>query len=233
MTSSIVAFKTPALLAEEIAQFMGREIIFCELAPGSRLTEEGMSQRYGVSRSPIREAFRLIEAEGLVQRSARRGIRVTPTSRRDLDEVYSCRILLEGQAAAEAASFAAPAECEALQATIDAMAAALKREDAKEYFLQNVAFTAQIHQASRNRTLIRLLDGISKQAQRYRYVAYLEVPELMRVSLPGNAEILGAIQQRQAERAREITQRLIRNAWESIAPHVEDTETDPAPSAPN
>src|SRR5256885_16426996 len=92
-----------AAIPEGVAALLEKEIIFGELAPMARLTEEEVASRYGVSRSPVREALRLLERDGLVLRAARRGIWVAPLSVKDFDEVYSCRIALEGIAAEQAA----------------------------------------------------------------------------------------------------------------------------------
>lgn len=216
----VARFKPSGVLAEELARFLESEIIFCEIAPGTRLTEEDVSARHDLSRSPVREAFRLLAADGLVVLSARRGIRVTPVSRRDLAEVQGCRIELEGLAAFQAAQHASAINLAELRLIVEKMAAALGAGDVREYFRQNVAFTARIHLASGNATLMRLLNGIGKQALRYRYIAYQKVPELMRVSLPGNRRILAAIRAHEADRAREITANLIRNSWQAIEPHI-------------
>ena len=96
-------FTLPSVIAPEIARVLSDRIVFIELPPGTRILEEEVSANFGVSRSPIREVFRMLEADGLVIRAARRGVSVTPMSRRDLDEVYACRVGLEGLAAAEAA----------------------------------------------------------------------------------------------------------------------------------
>ena len=222
-------FQPSGVLAEELARFLESGIIFCEIAPGSRLTEEDISARHGLSRSPVREAFRLLAGDGLVVLSARRGIRVTPVSRRDLAEVQGCRIELEGLAASQAATHAGAADLAELRAIVEQMAAALAAGDVREYFGRNVAFTTRIHVASGNLTLMRLLNGIGKQALRYRYIAYQKVPDLMRVSLPGNRRILAAIRAHQAGRAREITASLIRNSWAAIEPHLPADDAGPAP----
>ena len=222
-------FRAAGVLAYELARFLESAIVFCEIAPGARLTEEDVSARYGISRSPVREAFRLLAADGLVVLSARRGIRVTPVSRRDLAEVQACRIELEGLAASEAALHAGAADLAELRAIVERMAAALEAGDVRRYFSHNVAFTTRIHVASGNLTLMRLLDGVGKQALRYRYIAYQKVPELMRVSLPGNRRILTAIRAHEAARARAITAHLIRNSWTAIEPHI---PTDDAGGAP-
>ena len=220
-------FAPSGVLAQELAKFLEAEIVFCEIAPGARLTEEDVSARTGISRSPVREAFRLLAADGLVVLSARRGIRVAPVSRRDLAEVQTCRIELEGLAAAEAALNAASADLSGLRAIVERMAAALDARDVREYFNQNVAFTTRIHLASNNLTLMRLLNGIGKQALRYRFIAYQKVPELMRVSLPGNRKILAAVRAHDPARAREITSGLIQNAWQSIEPHIPADDAPP------
>ncbi len=222
-------FRPSGVLAEELARFLESEIIFCEIAPGARLTEEDISARHGLSRSPVREAFRLLAADGLVVLSARRGIRVTPVSRRDLAEVQGCRIELEGLAASQAAAHAGAADLAELRAIVEQMAAALAAGDVRAYFGRNVAFTTRIHVASGNLTLMRLLNGIGKQALRYRYIAYQKVPDLMRVSLTGNRRILAAIRAHEAARAREITANLIRNSWAAIEPHIPADDAAPAP----
>ncbi len=222
-------FRPSGVLAEELARFLESEIIFCEIAPGARLTEEDISARHGLSRSPVREAFRLLAADGLVVLSARRGIRVTPVSRRDLAEVQGCRIELEGLAASQAAAHAGAADLAELRAIVEQMAAALAAGDVRAYFGRNVAFTTRIHVASGNLTLMRLLNGIGKQALRYRYIAYQKVPDLMRVSLTGNRRILAAIRAREAARAREITANLIRNSWTAIEPHIAADDAAAAP----
>src|SRR5258708_12958957 len=84
-------FALPSVIAPEIARVLSDRIVFLELLPGTRILEEEVSANFGVSRSPIREVFRMLEADGLVIRAARRGVSVTPMSRRDLDEAYPCR----------------------------------------------------------------------------------------------------------------------------------------------
>lgn len=218
------AFRVPEVIASNIAQHLEREIIFCDVKPGARLTEEEVSLRLGISRSPVREAFRLLEGDGLLIRTQRRGVRVAPVSRADLDEVQMCRVELEGLAAAEAALHVAEADIAQLRNVLASLEGSLKRNDVRAYFSNNVAFTTRIHLASANRTLTRILNGIGKQALRYRYIAYAHVPELMKVSLPGNRRILAAIQAHDPVAARKLTEQLIRGSWKAISPYIEATE---------
>ncbi len=88
--------KLSAGIAGNLVAILEEAIVFLELAPSERLTEEDVAERYGVSRSPAREALRSLENDGLVLREARKGIWVTPMSLRDFDDIYRCRIRAGG-----------------------------------------------------------------------------------------------------------------------------------------
>jgi DNA-binding GntR family transcriptional regulator len=208
----------PQLLAEALES----AIVFGELAPGERIIEEEIAARYDVSRSPVRDALRRLQADGLVVREDHRGARVTPISRQDLDEVYQCRIELEGLAAQQAARrWAKPAD-EAFAHRLAAMSKAFDANDIRAYFIANVDFTDAVHSATGNVTLQRLLKSIGKQALRYRYLAYQSTPKLMGMSIEGNREIVDLILARKGGQARRITTQLIEQSWQSIREAIPD-----------
>ncbi len=221
MDSAIAPLRLPDVLGQELVRALEEEIVTGRLAPETRLVEEEVAQRFGISRSPVREALRRLEQDGLVLREARRGIWVAPISRADLDEVYSCRIALEGLAAEQAALNRHEAQIAALRAAFGAMDRAHDAGNVADYFRGNLAYTDATHDAAGNVTLKRLLAGIGKQAQRYRYIAYSEVPELIDQSLIGCRYILAAIVKGDAPRAREITEELIRRSWKTVGPVVD------------
>jgi GntR family transcriptional regulator, rspAB operon transcriptional repressor len=215
---SIRARVMPQLLAEALES----AIVFGELPPGGRIIEEEVAARYDVSRSPVRDALRRLEADGLVVRTDHRGARVTPISRPDLDDVYLCRIELEGLAAQQAAKrWQSPSE-DVFAQGLAAMRAAFKANDVRKYFIANVAFTDAVHRASGNATLQRLLKSIGKQALRYRYLAYRSAPKLMRMSVEGNREIVDLILARRGAQARRITGQLIERSWRAIRDTIPD-----------
>ena len=205
-----------ALVPKRIADALGRDIVFGRLAPESRIVEEELAARFGVSRSPVREAIRLLERDGLAVRAERKGARVSALGRKDLDEVYGCRIALEGIAAAEAAAHHEKAHLKRLQSEVARLRKAFQRTDVVAYFEANVAFTEIIHEASGNRTVARLLGTLDRQSLRYRYLAYRNFPHLMSSSLEGNQDLVAAITARDAEEARRQTETLIRRSWETI-----------------
>jgi DNA-binding GntR family transcriptional regulator len=204
-------FALPAMIAPEIARVLSRQITFLKLEPDARLTEEELCAQFGVSRSPVREAFRMLEADGLVIRAARRGVRVAPMSRADLDEVYACRVGLEGARAADEDSLAHLTE------RLTDMQKALDGHDVERFFDRNVAMTQAIHAASGNATLMRIIVGIDKQALRYRYLAHLKTQEMLDLSIEGQREVIAAIAARKPLLARRRAERLIRRAHGVIA----------------
>lgn len=212
-------FRPPRVLAQELAAFLERKIIFLELDIGPRLTEEEIGRRFGVSRSPVREAMRILENDGLVVRLPRRGAWVSPITLEDVNEVYACRLPLEGLAAELAAGRSSRVSAEPLHRAFEA----LERTsgDVRAYFESNVAFTQTIHAMAGNRTLKRLIENISKQGLRYRYLAYSKLPHLIDTSIGGNRKVFKAILKGDAETARAVSEQLIRNSWNKIVAYLE------------
>jgi len=215
LTTGDVALRV-RVMPDLLAEALEAAIVFGELDPGSRVIEEEIASRYGVSRSPVRDALCKLEADGLVVREEHKGVRVTPVSRRDPYEVYRCRIELEGIAAKDAARNWVEPMDQILRSGLGSVRKAYASRDVKEYFLANVAFTDAVHQASGNVTLIRLMKSIGKQALRYRYLAYRSAPRLMGVSVQGTDEIVELILFRQGRKARRATAKLIEGSWQTI-----------------
>lgn len=208
----------PQMLAEALESL----IIFGDLKPKERVVEEDIAEKYQISRSPVREALRRLEADGLVVREDRRGAYVGGISRTDLDEIYLCRVELEGLAAREAAQNWRGMALTTLSQRLSDMDRSFGAADIKAYFVANVAFTAQVHEMACNLTLRRLLVGIGKQALRYRYLAYQAFPHLMNESIANNRGLVAHIARRDGEQAMAVTRALIRNSWNAIREVVPD-----------
>ncbi len=206
------------VIPEELAEILQAEIIHGRLTPQARLTEEEIALRYGVSRSPVREALRHLEVDGLVVRAARRGIWVAPLSVRDLDEIYSCRVSLEALAAEQAARSTNTALKQQLLQLLPAMRAAAEKGDVEKFFDRDVEGSALIYQLADNTTLNRLLRSLNKQALRYRYFAYSRRARTMNLSMRGTDEILNAIAAARPDKAHALTEELIRSLWQEMRP---------------
>ena len=218
VSAPALAFKVPELLAAQLANFLEEQIVFGDLAPNVRLVEEAIVQKHGVSRSPVREAFRSLEQGGLIVRESRKGVSVSPTSKKNLDEVYSCRMVLEGLAAEEAARNRSDDDVVPLRTCLAHLQDAHKAGDVREYFRRNVDMSTKISDCANSATLTRLLASLGKQALRYRYLVYSKHPEMMVVSLEINAVIVDAIARQNPRHARSLTEDLILRSWRSIAP---------------
>ncbi len=149
MFSPAGAHNLSRAIPEGLAALLEEEIIFGRLPPSMRLTEEEVALRYGVSRSPVREALRLLERDGLVLREARRGIWVAPLSIKDFDEVYACRIELEGLAAEGAARSQDRARKKQFAGLLAKLQDAAARGDAQEFFVVDVQGSALTYDARR------------------------------------------------------------------------------------
>jgi DNA-binding GntR family transcriptional regulator len=204
------------VLGADIATELAQDIITLRLAPASRLIEEDVSARFGVSRSPVREAVRILEAEGLVQRMPRRGSIVAPMSLANLDAVYACRLPLEMLASAGTARHATPAVLKRLRDAYVAMRRAHAKRDPAAAFLANRRLTDTLHAECGNDVLRRLISGIDKLALRYRYVSYGRSPSFLETTVGANSDLLDAIAARDEATATAITETLITESWRSL-----------------
>lgn len=128
------------------------------LAPGARLLETEIAQRLAVSRTPVREAIRRLEAEGIVTHMPRAGATVRRLDYSEIMELYEMRTVLEGTAARLAARAASPVEIDELQSLNDEMAAA--DGDGAALFALNQLFHRTLIDAARNRFLLRSVNAV-------------------------------------------------------------------------
>lgn len=218
--------RDPALVSDaagrQVAAHLERDILRWKLEPATRLTEEEIGRLYGVSRSPVREAFWMLERDGLLTREGRR-VSVAPVSIQDLDEVYSCRVVLDGLAVEQAAGNAQPPQIDEMQALLAVMSAASRQAHGEAYFEANRKLWSLYREASGNATLATLLKGIGKRALRYRTAAYANDPELLTISIATNTVIIEAIRSGAGAEARAASEQLIRRGWRVIRQHLLDS----------
>ena len=151
---------TPLALYEQVAEQLRQRIFRRELEPGAWIDELKLAEEYGISRTPLREALKVLAAEGLVTMKLRRGAYVTEVSRKDISDVYHLLSLLEADAAAEVAGKATDEELQRLQQTHEE----LKRQtaDAERFFALNESFHMQILDIADNRWRNQLVADLRK-----------------------------------------------------------------------
>src|SRR5205823_359800 len=142
--------------ADAVYEALRQSILNGELAPGQRLRSDALANDLSVSRTPVREALRKLEAEGLVQ-PLRSGLVVRQLTEEDLTEVFYLREALEGMAARLAAENATRAEVDELEALVEDMDAAAGRRDVAALRGLTGEFHALVCRASRNKRLIQAL----------------------------------------------------------------------------
>lgn len=212
------------VLPVRLAKMLEREIVVGRLAPGQRITEDLVLERADVSRSPVREAFRILEQDGLVVRGLRRGVRVAPMSISDLDEVYEVRVSLEGLVAAGAARRAEGRDIALLERLVETLSDKAVLAAPERYLDANIAFSQALYGVARNTTLTRLAGGLAKQALRYRFFAYEKLPDFRVESLAGANALLAAIRKGDAELAKTTQMELVVSSWQQIRAQLADTE---------
>lgn len=200
----------------EVADRLEAAIVRETFAPGEKLREVDICTRFGVSRSPLREAFQILEARGLVERRPRLGTRVTEMTVEVLDEITTCRLALECTCSRLLAEREDHAEiADALDQVLAEMRKARAQRDFRSGFEANVRLTALMHKQCGNSVLMRLLDQLDTSALRYRFRAYLRTTGMLDDMIEGNRALIAEIRNGQGQRAAEMTDRLIRSAWQT------------------
>jgi DNA-binding GntR family transcriptional regulator len=185
------------------------EILQGDLEPGEILVESALGSRFGVSRTPIREALRMLEQDGVLER-VNRGMRVRPTSAEEVLEIYGVRGTLEAEAARQAAVRRSDYDLATLDRIIEAMAGA-KEATPQEMAAINRSFHRAIWQAAKNRTLSDLLDRLAVHLRRYPATTYTR-PGRWDEALNEHRALLEAIREGDAPSAADIAERHISTA---------------------
>ncbi|GEO16713.1 GntR family transcriptional regulator [Microvirga aerophila] len=207
----------PDVLGLELSAILERRIVYLELRPGTHLTEQQVCEEFNISRSPVREAFRQLEAIGLVVRHARRGVRVTPMTIEHLEEIYFCRTPLEALAASCAARNADQDDLDFMRDCLEHMKDAMGRGDSKGFFDHNVAFINRLNAATGNKMLMNILSIIEKQALRYRYFAHTSSDVMLETSFAGLNTIYEGLLSRKPGKVKSATSALMKNAQRIIS----------------
>ena len=149
--------------ASRLKQTLERQIVTGEIRQGTRLEEIDIAQRFGVSRTPVREALMMLEAIQLVERRPRRGAIVRGMSLKNLIQMLEYFTELESFAARLAAKRIRPPEADELKAAQVACCIAAEKDDADDYFNQNIRFHRAIYAASGNQVLVEQLEHFGQR----------------------------------------------------------------------
>ncbi len=186
---------SPRALYEEVAELLRQRIFRRELEPGSWIDELKLAEEYGISRTPLREALKVLAAEGLVTMKVRRGAYVTEVSEKDLADVYHLLALLESDAAGVVAERASDDELTSLQTLHDELEAAVGDRD--RFFALNEQFHMRVLELARNRWREQMVADLRKVMKLNRHNSLLKSGRLEE-SLAEHRAIVAALVQRNA-----------------------------------
>ena len=149
-------------LYEEVAEHLREQIFAHELAPGSWLDEQALALQFGISRTPMREAIKVLASEGLVTMKMRRGAYVTEVDRRDLEQIFMILSLLEGQAAKETASKATENQLTLLDNIHQRLEKTAADRDIEQFFEANSRFHELILEIAGNKWMNGVIVDLRK-----------------------------------------------------------------------
>jgi DNA-binding GntR family transcriptional regulator len=187
-------------LYEDVAERLREQIFAHELAPGSWLDEQSLAIAFGISRTPMREAIKVLASEGLVTTKMNKGAYVTEVDRRDLEQIFTVLSLLEGQAAKETAIKASEAQLTQLDNLHHRLEKAAADRDAEQFFEINVKFHELIQEIAGNKWMNGVIEDLRKVLKLQRRDSLTRSGRLLS-SLVEHREILQAILKRDPQAA--------------------------------
>lgn len=187
-------------LHDEVAAALRDRIFAGELGPGTFLDEVQLAEEMKISRTPLREALKVLTAEGLVRHEPRRGCFVNEVTEQDLDEIFPVIALLEGRCAFEAARNASDADLLALEALHDKLNKHAKAKRINDYYDANFAIHEAIITLANNRWLASVIGDLRKIVKLAR-LQQLHAPGRLEQSLSEHMAVFAALKARDAEGA--------------------------------
>ena len=205
---------TPRPLYEEVAERLRQRIFARELEPGGWIDEIRLAQEYGISRTPMREALKVLAAEGLVTMKVRRGAYVTEVNEKDLSEVYHLLALLESDAASVVASKASAAELKELERLHQDLVQA--QNDRERFFAINERFHLRLLELADNRWRMQMVADLRKVMKLNRHQSLLKTGRVQE-SMTEHQALLDAILDRNSALASQRMQAHFANGLEAAS----------------
>jgi DNA-binding GntR family transcriptional regulator len=222
MPSSLLKLKSFAkpILRDEVYLSIKEAILTCELAPGERISIGRLLQQIGFSPTPIREALLKLEQEGFVSRLQRGGFIVSRFTKKDIEEIFEIRCLLESYAVGLAMDHIQPKDIRWLEKNV---------EESKQYVLKNklakvstlnTEFHDYLNRLSKNDRLLSLINEMKDRVYQYRS-AILRVPDKAGISIDHHGKMIQAIKKKDVETLKQLAQEHVHIGKEVIFAEIE------------
>jgi DNA-binding GntR family transcriptional regulator len=206
---------TPRALYQDVAERLRQQIFARELEPGSWIDEQKLAADFGISRTPLREALKVLAAEGLVTMKVRRGAYVTEMSADDVTQIYHLLGLLESDAAGVVARRASAEQIAELRSLHDKLERQVRQRDA--FFATNEHFHVRLLSMSGNRWLEQTVQDLRKVMKLNRHHSLFRQGRIAE-SLAEHREVMDAIERRDAEAAVRLMRRHFDNGLAAAVP---------------
>ena len=193
-------------LREKILETIREAILKGNLKPGEKVAEPELAERFGISRTPIREAFRQLESEGYLTVIPRKGAVVAALSERDVEEFYAIKSILEGYAAELASNKLTERELGKLEAINDKLRQLAVDGDVKSFFRVHDEFHETFIKAADNSKLFEMIQQLGRKFNRLR-MASLSVPGRMEFSVTEHDKLLDAFRKGDGRAAEKLVKK--------------------------
>ena len=218
--------KKRATLKTQVYDYLKEAIIMGGLKPGERLIEEKISEELQVSRSPIREAIRMLEKDGLLLVNSSGGVTVVEPSIQDFKHLYECRVEMEPLAAFYAAQRRTHEQVELMRTYLLQMGKISESNDIKKVHDANVNFHETIISSSANPFLVSMISQLRGVNSFYRKSILEENPLHMEHAMHDHQQIFQAIVHQEPEKAKQLMKAHIESDYIQFIKHSSKSKED-------
>lgn len=203
-------------LRKQVYMVLRQAILKGNMETGEKITELEIADQLNVSRTPVREAFRMLELEELINIIPQHGVFIAGVeTKKEIDDIFQLRMELEGLAAYLAAKNITSEQIEKLEDYTEKIEKCISENDQKGCINVDIAFHKIIKEASNNKWLDKFLDSLFEQATRFRSSSFAQKGR-MKEFLNEHKELATAIANGNPELAQELAKKHIYGAWKSI-----------------
>jgi DNA-binding GntR family transcriptional regulator len=212
-------------LSEQITEILTNSIVKRQLKEGQRLVESELQKKFGVSRGPIRESFRMLERNGLITIIPRKGTYVRKILRKDIEENFAVRAYLEGLAARLGIPNLTAEDIREIESALAKMAEVLRDGDLESHLEYHSEFHKIIYRASKNDTLIGIIESLRFQANWFRFSYLHVIPDSFAYGIGIHQEILDLLIKKDSDRVETLMKKHILITLERFSRFLESEGT--------
>lgn len=202
-------------LHQEIANNLREMIMSAELREGDKIKENELCDLMGISKTPLREALRVLSAEGLIRLIPNRGAYVTTPTFEEIKEMFDVMSVLEGVCARTATEKMNATDFSKLEQLHKKLEENFRRTDQKEYIHQNNSFHALVQELAGNNTLNQIVNGLRQKILLYRFQS-LNLPGRFAQSIREHRDLLAAFRKRNPQQAEMLMKSHLKKQCEAL-----------------